>query len=506
MRIQKKSRILALMLALLMSLSACGENTQSPASSTTEPNAPADTAAPPVSAPVEESTDLPSSEEKPLFYTVNGLSYPSELGEPVLGDVGDVALSSAAEKITNVGDAIRYLQSAESFEQPVDTCKLFADLIEGDYDEVGLIHLYRHDNYYCLAYVQLGELFYPFDPFILAMGNSPWFDCIGTTDLEVLCDTLRETFPYNGENNPMDSWKTETLSVRSLQEDITTEPNNAKPTPQMPTPPSTPAPSTPSTPEEELVAYLTTPQYTREQIDQWVAEGLTLSQWAEKIRVPADAVQMLNAINYRETEYNDNVSFYDATNRLYWAGAWNAQTAFDHRSGNCAGTSNLINALLSDDFDQQGYVQFGNNTGGHIFNYFVSDGIYVFCDFIGIPGACVFGGGQTYPADTNAYIVYVGSSAEAFGKWYCQEGFFAEGFYDPNDEMYLYNMVLYSREGDSLPKGRDENRKETIFGNSIWDVHPKQYQDAFTILYEHEDYPIRFLSVPDPQTWPAEIR
>ena len=120
MRIQKKSRILALMLALLMSLSACGGNTQSPASSATEPNTPTGTAVPSASTLGEGSADITVTEGTPGFFTINGLSYPTELGMPVLVQraaelAASAAPSSAAEQITNVGDAICYLQSVNVF-------------------------------------------------------------------------------------------------------------------------------------------------------------------------------------------------------------------------------------------------------------------------------------------------------------------------------------------------------------------------------------------------------
>lgn len=525
MRIQRKTSVLAPMLALLILLPACGGTTQPPASSTPEPNPPANTTVPSVSTPVEESNDVPVEEEIPAFYTANGLSYPSELGKPVLGEnaaalTSSASLSSAAEQITNVGDAIYYLQAAESFDQPFDTCTLFATLLEGDYEEIGRILLTRPDNGYCLVYIKSGTEVYPFDPFMLAKGDCGWFynpasECVRASDLDTLGQWLMETCPYNGPGLPMTMWESKVLSTGTLQENITTQPIGTHPAPQLPdasssgapsAPSSEPTPSVPSTPEEKLIAYLTTPQYTKEQINQWVADGLTVAQWAEKIKVPADAVQMLNAINYRENEYNDNASFPDDANQVYWAAMWNAHEVFAHQSGNCGGTSNLINFLLSGDFDQQGYVVFSNNTGGHIFNYFVSDGIYVMCDFVGIPNACIFGGGRTYSPDTDAYIVYTGTNVDAFGNWYRNEGFFANGFCNPDDEMYLYNLVLYRHDGPALPRARDMQGKETKFGNNIWDVYPEQYKNDYTILYEHEDYPVRFLSVPDPQTWPAEIR
>lgn len=214
-------QILALILALFMSLSACGGNTQAPASSTTESNAPADTPAPPAdttalpedtttppSAPDEESTDLPSSEEIPRFYSAKGLRYSSALGEPVLGEdaaalVSSVPLSAAAEQITNVGDAIWYLRSAEKFDQPYDACNLFATLIAGDYDEVGFIILTCPGNGDYLAYVLQDGIYYLIDPFALAEGYSAWFcdrgsACVEGEDLDAICQEAMATWPDGG--------------------------------------------------------------------------------------------------------------------------------------------------------------------------------------------------------------------------------------------------------------------------------------------------------------------
>lgn len=288
--------------------------------------------------------------------------------------------------------------------------------------------------------------------------------------------------------------------------DVSTPDVSAPDAPLEPELPAKPAvPATPSTAEEKLVAYLTTPQYTKEQIDQWVAEGLTVEQWAEKIKVPADAIQMLNALNYRDVEHNDNVTFYDSIG-TEWGSAWNAQTVFDHRSGNCGGTSNIINALFVGDFDEQGYVEFNSANGGHIFNYFVSDSTYVFCDFVGIPGPYSLGGERVCPPDAPWFVVYTASSPKEFGDWYRNEGFFAKEFADPNQEAYLYQLFMYPCTGVKHPKGRDNHSEQTKFNNPVWDILPEQYKDDYIILYEREGHPLRFCHIPDRKTWPSEIR
>lgn len=474
MRIQEKSIPFAILILVLM-LSACSGNVPSPDASIVETTVCAD-----------------SQQEKDtsLVYLSDSLSYPAEFGEPLLGEKVEVTsdISSAAEQISNVGDAICYLQAAGPYEKPLFVCNLFADLLRWDYDAVGLIHLSNKGNNYYLVYIQQNEVYYPLDPFVLAEGKTPWFynadyDCIRSKDLDALCKKLRDTYPHNADNTKMTSCKTKTLSSLDNYEEI--QKLAAK---------------------DALIKYITTPQYTENQILEWLAEDLTLEQWAEKITVPADAVQLLNAIHYREKTVNDNKAITDWTHQVVWGCLWNAQKVFESKSGNCGGTSQLMNALLAGDFDQQGYVQFSNNYGGHIFNYFVSDGIYVICDFIGIPNHTIFGGGTVYPADTRHYIVHVCYEPKEFGDWYLNNGFFAACFKDPSNEMYLYSLWMYPREGVAYPKGRDVSAKWNKFNNCVWDILPEQHKDEFIILFEHEDYPLRYLPMPDIQKWPKETR
>jgi len=505
MRIQKKSRVLALILAFVMLLSACSGNT--PTAPGTEPNVSPGTEAPPVSAPVEEPSDVPLSEETsapseevsapsekapasseeppapseeiPRFYEANGLSYPSALGKPVLGEgaaalVSSVAQSEASKQITNVGDAIWYLQSAEKFDQPYDTCNLFAALIAGDYDEVGFIRLTCPGNGESLVYVLQDGIYYLLEPFALARGNSGWFcghgrACTEGEDLDVICEEAMATWPDGGADQSKRSYS---VDKRYSRPRLTEQ-------------------------EEELFAYLTTPQYTREQIDQWVAEGLTLEQWAEKIRVPADAIQMLEALGYRSMLYDDNVVF-GGPNGTRWGGIWNAQTVFAYRSGRCGGTSNLMNFLLSGDFDEQGYVEYCANYGGHIFNYFLSDGIYVMCDFVDI-----FAEKRMYIDEgTDAYVVFIGGDLHEFTEKYLE----IKGHNDPEDTQYIYQLFMYSRDGTKLARGSDENSYRTKLNYENTDLLPQQYQDSYTILFEREGHPIRFVPISDPETWPAAIR
>lgn len=461
-------RLISTLLAALMlfSLVACGSS--APSDDTQEP-----------SEPVIEEEEV---KEEVEFYEVNGVRYPAALGAPVLGEaaaelVNSVSFSEAARAIANVGDAYYYLAACEPFNQPHEISKAFIDLLVSDYDEVGLIFMERIDNGYCVSYVKSDGNYYPFDPFSMADAwtLNPQYDCISDASLDALGEKLMKTCPYNANRDPMTTWWYETLEAYSKE-------------------------------ENEIITRLCTPQYTEQEINQWVADGLTLEEWADKITIPADAVQLLWAINYREKEYHDNAGLHDASMGGYWGGCWNAQTVFVHQSGNCGGTSNIINYLLAGDFDGQGYVEYETAFGGHIFNYFVIDGVYVMCDFVGTPGVDLFAKGTPRDPYTNAYVVQISETPQEFAEWYMTKSSFADAFTDPNSDSYLYNFFMYPYEGTKIPKGHDMYSEQTKFNNVVWDVLPEQYKDIITILYEREGYPIRFAPIPDKSTWPAEIR
>lgn len=423
-----------------------------------------------------------SSEAKGGFYNVCGVYYPEELGAPMLGDtVVEFDVSEAAEKITAVGDALYYIDSADLSGYLGDKCSLFADLVIYDYDEVGTIRVSLNgwEESYTIVYVKDGENYYPFDP--QYMEDSVLLKtrkkCTAADDLDSLRMRMVASFPRE-EGVHIDS---EIKTLSNLTKD-----------------------------EYATIKRIVTHNYTEEQIQQWVEDGLTLDEWAENITTPADAIQMLRAIKYREnadTAPDDNFGFWDECLGINWCGIWNAQLVFDYRNGNCGGTSTIFNYLLAGDFEEQGYVEFSSAAGGHIFNYFLINGVYVVCDFVGIPGINHYDNDEEVNSlvDASSAILYVGSNAEEFGNWYREEGPFANNFENSNSEDFLYSLFMYPREGTKIPKGEDENSLRTQF-NMVCDILPEQYKDQYTILFEREGYPVRFAPIPDESTWPAEIR
>lgn len=278
------------------------------------------------------------------FYSVNDISYPAELGAPILGEDAAALIDSATyyeamQKITNVGDAFHYLAAIGEFSQPHEVSRMFVDLLVSDYDEVGLIYLERPDMEYCVAYIKSGENYYPFDPFSMegAWTLDPRHDCISDADLDALCEKLMTTIPYNPDGKPMTSWRVE--PIRTTHEQVVAQ------------------------------AKFMERKYTDTELQAFVEESLSFEEACEKISTVSDAVQYLYLRGYHFESEEAGIE---------------AQLRYELNSGACVGGSALFNALLEGDYDAQGYVYIFYAKGEHVFDYFVSDGVYYFCDFVSV--------------------------------------------------------------------------------------------------------------------------
>ena len=236
---------------------------------------------------------------------------------------------------------------------------------------------------------------------------------------------------------------------------------------------------------EKIIRQFTTPEYSKEEILQMVQQNLTLDQWAEKIGTATDAIQLLYALDYNKTEQDLMIDVCQSSDitRTNWIFDYTAQQNFELRYGSCAGTSNLINRLLMDDFDEAGYVSYSNSIeGGHIFNYFKTNGLYVTVDLVGIPGVEIFPEGK-YPTDTTAYFVYICSDPEEFKDYYMKTYSIAT-VPDPQEGI-MACLTFIECKGDTLPGGFDYDN-HSIF------VFAENDKDHYNILFIRDGFEIEF--------------
>jgi len=460
------------------------------------------------------SPDIAQAASKTKYYS----GMPKAIGVMELSDKQISSLSKSkdiqklADKINTVADCVRYFKkckfkfygsedSGEGFLKKrkgddFGSTRAFAYLLANDYDEIGTIYM-RHktiDDFKYLLYVKTGDKYYAVDPSQYLqnyvynskfMGNYTGKNFYSST-LKGLKSKLvkglgskykvAETEVISKISDDMLYYNHKFINIRAGLDKKKVEAGLDK---------------------------LTEAEYTYEELEKMIQEDDTLDAYAEKLRTAEDIMRVLKIKHYADVKYKNSMVIQSRSPADYsveWAGNINAQTAFDRNSGSCGSTSHLMNYILRDDFDEQGYVQFVDAIGGHIFNYFVIDGLYYFCDFIGIPGTGEF---RDYP-DDKYYIFYVTDDPFDFGDWYINESFFSEGFADENARKYLYFLCMYPYQGTRLVQGTREH-KTTKHGNSYWEIRSSEGKDIEIILFMREGYPLEYMNPPDKSLWPKEL-
>ena len=249
-------------------------------------------------------------------------------------------------------------------------------------------------------------------------------------------------------------------------------------------------------PDDELVAYdpvlfnwpdiiqMKHPELTLEEVQEMIAQDLTLDEVAEKVDTLGDAIQYLHQKGYVFGN-RDILVRYGICN---WSVSRSARQVFEDNMGDCGGGSNLLNYLLSGDFEEQGYVLYSWNQMGHVTNYFVQDGLYYFFDLAEI--SCC--GYENY----NRYKMFVTDDPQKFAD---SEVGSNHRTFKPDSSDYLLFLGMYAWEGSRLP---------IAFGNynhKGWPTkhyQPKQYEDIIRVLHaEGIGMPI-FADAPGKDRWP----
>lgn len=273
-------------------------------------------------------------------------------------------LKAATETITNITDAYYYLMEATSeasldFSNPLEACKLIAQLIARDYDSVGYIDLNYSDSYYRVVYLEHNGMYYAFDPF---RATTSWIlrsenEVHSNTDLTKLSKQLEATFPFKSGKFH---------SIQIVKDAL--KPHGAEEWSYLGT---------------TLPVKLGQPLLTEKEIDALIAEG-DFEKIAETINTLPDAVNYITRAKMSYT--NEQISnLIDGLNYCYsaWQLMKNSYTGWSVTktgTGQCIMFSNLIHYLLEDDYDEVGYIGIRSPGDGHIMNYIYHDGLYYLID------------------------------------------------------------------------------------------------------------------------------
>ena len=154
-----------------------------------------------------------------------------------------------------------------------------------------------------------------------------------------------------------------------------------------------------------------------------------------------------------------------------------------------------MNRLLEGDYDSQGYV----THPGHIFNYFVKDGIYYFCDFVQFFH-------RSDPPNGIPYLLYVTDDPMDFGSYYVNR---APIYNDSTAPEYIIHLSCYALDGrDKVANGWpcDPSKYQlSPMGDNIWYIFDKDVEDDLTLLFIRDGYRIEFAEAPPLSVRPPEI-
>ena len=228
----------------------------------------------------------------------------------------------------------------------------------------------------------------------------------------------------------------------------------------------------PENPDALLIRYpeeyakFTQRQYTDEELQAFVDARLPFDEACDKLSTISDVVQYLYLRDYR---FMPETLGTDPEYRYYSNG------------GACVGGSGLLNTLLKDDYDEQGYVYIFYARGEHVMPYFVLDGVYFFCDLV-----TIFNNGNT--DITKNVVTYMTKGPQTFyKKWLELEP------HDLNDsESDMYLAIMFTTAYDGNPAQSKVMLKDSADGKySNIPLSPRE-KESLNILFLRDGYTFEF--------------
>lgn len=207
-------------------------------------------------------------------------------------------------------------------------------------------------------------------------------------------------------------------------------------------------------------------QYTDTELQAFVDDDLSFEESCEKLSTVADAIQYLYLRGYHFKPDD---------------GGTKASIRYGLNSGACVGSSALFNAILEGDYDAQGYVYIFYSRTEHVFNYYVLDGVYYYCDFVR-----VFGSNGANPK-TSPVCHITTDPITIYDAWMKIEP------HDMNDsESDFYLAAMYTTDycgTPTMPKTRLKDTKTGTYAHIPLQAAEKESQQ---ILFIRDGYTFKF--------------
>lgn len=232
------------------------------------------------------------------------------------------------------------------------------------------------------------------------------------------------------------------------------------------------------------------PEYTVSQIREMIEFDLTLDEIAQQISTYADLLQYLYIKGYKTSSESD---IHFNANGIDWSVNKTADRVFNSNTGNCGGGSILVNYILQDDYEEQGYIHETWNDSGHVFNYFRKDGIYYFVDLMDLVTTT-----NTY--ENSDFVLGYGTDPKEIS----------------NDRVNVENEISMKMDGsqvwmqvmlpcqvDQIPVGWN-NQYLGGEGPELPYVFPEEIEESLLILYKKDTFGNPgFVPGPAKSRWPS---
>ena len=214
-----------------------------------------------------------------------------------------------------------------------------------------------------------------------------------------------------------------------------------------------------------------------------IESGLTLEQLSEKITNISEVQLFIQeaGIGFQDGDIKHRI---DGT---LWHFNDSPEVVFQQGYGNCGSGSNLINYLLRNDYDEQGYLQEAENKGGHIFNYFRSGDRYYIYDWTKM--------------NMGRFDIFIANSLDDFSDAYVGTNRITDG---ENGDHTIILLYAYPWEGNHMPIAQD---LKTPKGAPMLNILPSEIENITTILFvEREQYAPIFMEAPPVYQWPEDAQ
>ncbi len=238
--------------------------------------------------------------------------------------------------------------------------------------------------------------------------------------------------------------------------------------------------------------------YSAKEMKKLANEDLTLEEWQKKLSKPSDVITMLRALKFNDA--NDDSKKVDnddvQSNGRMWLRKGSPEFNFKQRFLVCLSTCEMMNYLLRNDMEEQGYVEYADPGGGHTLCYYKVNGLYVFCDFV---DSIALG---DWPNDN--HVVYVCDDLEAFADFYVS----GPEQKDPKKAGYIDVLYMFPMEGRAISSAADDSAYH-LPNTSVMSVLPEKWngkdiKDLVTILYRAPGFKEQYAPGPDESLFPEK--